>query len=61
MAEHRLLELRRRCGLESRLVVVLMADSLEDGGAFAGGAALLTRLHKHVREYAHGYYLAQVR
>lgn len=28
---------------------------------FAGGAAMVGRLHKQVRELAHGYYLSQAR
>jgi hypothetical protein len=56
VAEQRLLELRRRLGLESKLVVVLQEGSLAEGASSA-----LARLHKHTREYAHAYYLAQVK
>jgi hypothetical protein len=58
VGEQRLLELRRRLGLDSKMLVVLGEDTLTDKGTAA--SPIVTRLHKHTREYAHAYYLAQV-
>jgi len=57
VGEQRLLELRRRLGLDSKMLVVLGEDSLTDKGT---ASPIVARLHKHTREYAHAYYLAQV-
>ena len=43
--EQRLLEVRKRCGLESKLVVVVGTEALEEGLQ----QNILLRLHKQVR------------
>jgi hypothetical protein len=55
-------ELKKRCSLDSKMVVVLSeADLAVSASASASPSPLAIRLHKHSREFAHSYYLTQAR
>ena len=55
-------ELKKRCCLDSKMVVVLSDSELAAAySASSPPSSLVIRLHKHTREFAHSYYLTQAR
>ena len=54
-------ELKKRCCLDSKMVVVLSDSDLAAASASSLPSSLVIRLYKHTREFAHSYYLTQAR